>query len=196
MRRSRERQRCGRKTLFGSTSCHDHGLSYAGIEWSGSVASHSSEVPWCAHSAANDLRLDSASRPGQEARHQRLLFQSPSRLHYRSDKGPFARRILLSGIVRCLGWLNLCPKVWPRCFKNSGEVMGEARILIYRYLEDDSEDEEADLTGQIEMPRTGDIVYRKEKVWRVTGVYALPLTDPIRRFRIHLLDMSKPEFVN
>ena len=51
--------------------------------------------------------------------------------------------------------------------------MGEARILIYRYLEDDSEDEETDLTGQMEMPRTGDIVYRKEKVWKVTGVYAL-----------------------
>lgn len=58
----------------------------------------------------------------------------------------------------------------------SGEVMGESRILFYHYLDDDTEDEETDLTGQMEMPRTGDIMYRKEKVWRVTGVYAVPLT--------------------
>jgi hypothetical protein len=28
------------------------------------------------------------------------------------------------------------------------------------------------------MPRTGDIVHRKEKAWRVTGVYAVPLSAP------------------
>ena len=74
--------------------------------------------------------------------------------------------------------------------------MGESRILFYHYLDDDTEDEETDLTGQMEMPRTGDIIYRKEKIWKVTGVYAVPLTDPVPHFRIHLLDISKPEFVN
>ncbi len=77
-----------------------------------------------------------------------------------------------------------------------GKVMGEPKVLIYRYLDDDEEDEETDLTGEIEMPRMGDLIYRKEKTWKVTGVYAGALKHPIPRFRIHLLDMTKPEFVN
>jgi len=74
--------------------------------------------------------------------------------------------------------------------------MDGAKILIYRYLDDDEEEEESDLTGEIEIPRMGDIIYRKEKTWKVTGVYPGTLTDPIPRLRIHLLDISKPEFVN
>lgn len=74
--------------------------------------------------------------------------------------------------------------------------MDRAKILIYRYLDNDVEEEETDLTGEIEIPRMGDIIYRKEKTWKVTGVYAGTLTDQIPRFRIHLLDISKPEFVN
>lgn len=74
--------------------------------------------------------------------------------------------------------------------------MGKPKILIYCYLDDDHEDEETDLTGEIEMPRMGDLIYRKEKTWKVTGVFSGALKDPIARFRIHLLDMTKPEFVN
>ena len=77
-----------------------------------------------------------------------------------------------------------------------GQVMGRAKILIYRYLDDHEEDEETDLTGEIDIPRMGDIIYRKDKTWKITGVYADTLSDPIPHFRIHLLDMSKPEFVN
>jgi hypothetical protein len=76
------------------------------------------------------------------------------------------------------------------------KVMGEPKILIYRCLDDDDEDEETDLTGEIKIPRMGDLLYRKEKTWKVTGIYADTLADPIPRFRIHLLDMTKPEFVN
>ena len=71
---------------------------------------------------------------------------------------------------------------------------GRGQIFTYRYL-DDEEEEETDVTGYLEMPRNGDIIYRKEKTWKVSGVYAVPLSDP-PRFHIHLLDMSKPEFVN
>jgi hypothetical protein len=49
-----------------------------------------------------------------------------------------------------------------------GEVMGGAKILIY--LEDHEEDEETDLTGEIDIPRMGDITYRKDKTWKITGV--------------------------
>jgi hypothetical protein len=74
--------------------------------------------------------------------------------------------------------------------------MDGGKILIYRYLDNDEEEEETDWTGEIEIPRMGDIIYRKEKTWKVTGVYAGALTDPTPRVRIHLLDISKPEFVN
>jgi hypothetical protein len=76
-----------------------------------------------------------------------------------------------------------------------GDVMSGSKILVYRYLGDD-EEEETDSTGEIEMPRLGDLIYRREKTWKVTGVFTNGLTDPIPRFLIHLLDMTKPEFVN
>jgi hypothetical protein len=81
-------------------------------------------------------------------------------------------------------------------FPLDGKAMGSAKILIYRYLDDDEEDEETDLTGRLKIPGRGHIIYRKDKTWKVTGVYAAPPTDAIPRFRVHLLDMSKPEFVN
>lgn len=71
-----------------------------------------------------------------------------------------------------------------------------AKILIYPYPGDEDEEEDTDLTGEVEVPRMGDIIYRKEKTWKVTGVYAGTITDPIPRVRIHLVDISKPEFVN
>jgi hypothetical protein len=75
-------------------------------------------------------------------------------------------------------------------------VRNEAKILIYRYLNDEDEEEETDLTGELEIPRMGDIIYRKEKTWKITGVYTGTLTDPIPEVRIHLMDMSKPKFIN
>ena len=75
--------------------------------------------------------------------------------------------------------------------------MAQAKIFVYRYLEsDEEEDEEEDLTGSLEIPRVGDIIFRKEKVWRVAAVLVVPSDDPIPRFRLHLADMSRKEYLN
>jgi hypothetical protein len=76
--------------------------------------------------------------------------------------------------------------------------MSQVKILSYYYIDDDNqeEDEETDLTGEIVLPRRGDIIYRRDKSWKVVAVYAAALNDPFPRFRIHLIDLSKPECVN
>lgn len=75
--------------------------------------------------------------------------------------------------------------------------MSQAKVFVYRYLEsDDEEDEDHDLTGEMELPKRGDIVYRKGKIWKVAGVYSFPLNESIPHFRVHLVDMSRRECVN
>ena len=41
--------------------------------------------------------------------------------------------------------------------------MAGAKILLYRCLGQEEEEEETDLIGQTEVPRNGDIIYRKKK---------------------------------
>ena len=74
----------------------------------------------------------------------------------------------------------------------------QPKIFMYRYLEEDElvEDEETDLTGEIEIPRRGDIIYRREQCWKVVAIYTVAADEPVPRFRIHLTNMSKPGFVN
>jgi hypothetical protein len=74
--------------------------------------------------------------------------------------------------------------------------MAQVRVFIYRYIEIDEEDEETDLTGEIELPGRGDIIYRRQKAWKVAAIYSMPVSNPFPRFRILLTDMSRPECVN
>ena len=71
----------------------------------------------------------------------------------------------------------------------------QPKIFIYRYLDHDEliEEEEADLTGAIELPRTGDIIYRREQCWKVVAIYAIDADQPFPRYRIHFTNMSKPD---
>lgn len=74
----------------------------------------------------------------------------------------------------------------------------QPKILMYRYLDDEEliEEEETDSTGEFELPRNGDIIYRREQCWKVVAIYTVDATAPVPRFRIHLTNMSKPGFVN
>ncbi len=76
--------------------------------------------------------------------------------------------------------------------------MSEPKIFSYRYIdnEEHDHDEESDLTGDLAMPQLGDIIYRNEKPYKVTGVYGSATATPIPRFRIYLSDLSKTEYVN
>lgn len=79
-----------------------------------------------------------------------------------------------------------------------GMASVQPKIFMYRYLDDDEliEEEQADLSGELELPRNGDIIYRRERCWKVVAIYAVDADKPVPRFRIHLTDMSKPGFVN
>jgi len=67
---------------------------------------------------------------------------------------------------------------------------------VYRY--DDlgaAEEEETELTGEIEVPRLGDILFRKNQAWKVVGIYPGYGSD-IQRVRVLLMDASTPHFLN
>jgi hypothetical protein len=69
--------------------------------------------------------------------------------------------------------------------------MSDAKVIVYRYDDlDATEEEETDSTGYLEVPRLGDLVFRRNKVWKVMGVYP-GHTSPIPRFRVLLMDASK-----
>jgi len=74
----------------------------------------------------------------------------------------------------------------------------QPKIFMYRYLDEDEliEEEETDLTGEIELPRRGDIIYRRDQCWKVVAIYTVGAGEPFPRFRIHLTNMSKSGFVN
>lgn len=81
--------------------------------------------------------------------------------------------------------------------RQPGDTVSQAKILVYRYLgSDNEEDEDHDLTGEMDLPKRGDIIYRKERAWKVVAIYTSALNDPLPRFWIHLIDMSRPECVN
>jgi hypothetical protein len=74
--------------------------------------------------------------------------------------------------------------------------MVEAKTIVYRYDDlDATEEEVTDLTGSVEVPRLGDIIFRKNQSWRVMGVYP-GHSGIIPRYRVLLMDASKPQFVN
>jgi hypothetical protein len=74
--------------------------------------------------------------------------------------------------------------------------MAEAKTIVFRYDDlDATEEEVTDLTGSVEVPRVGDIIFRKNQLWKVMGVYP-GHADAIPRFRVLLMDASKPQFVN
>jgi hypothetical protein len=51
--------------------------------------------------------------------------------------------------------------------------MPDAKTFIYRYDGDHaSEEEETDFEGKIDIPRMGDIMYRRDRTWKVTGVFS------------------------
>jgi hypothetical protein len=72
---------------------------------------------------------------------------------------------------------------------------------MYRYLdcpddEDGGEEEEFDLVGNMKMPTVGDLVYRRDKIWKIVEIYAIPASDPVLHFRVHLTDMAKTQYLN
>jgi hypothetical protein len=76
--------------------------------------------------------------------------------------------------------------------------MPQVKIFMYRYIDDDEcpEEEETDLTGEIEIPKKGDIIYRRGRCWKVVAIYAVAIDQSIPHFRIHLTNMSTQGFVN
>ena len=70
--------------------------------------------------------------------------------------------------------------------------MSEAKTFVYKY--DDlnvSEEVETDLTGDVPVPRVGDLLLRKNKAWKVMGVYPALSTD-LPRYRLLLMAASWP----
>ena len=70
--------------------------------------------------------------------------------------------------------------------------MAKVKVIIYRYVDLDQDEEVTDYTGD-ELPPHGAIVFRKDKAWKVDAVYNMPLKNPYPRYRIHLVDMSNAE---
>ncbi len=74
--------------------------------------------------------------------------------------------------------------------------MPAARTFIYRYDgRDASEEEEIDFAGIRQIPQIGDLIYRKQIIWRVTGVYTGYGTS-IPRYRVLLSHISKAQFIH
>jgi hypothetical protein len=74
--------------------------------------------------------------------------------------------------------------------------MAEAKTFIYRYDNDSTwEEEETDFEGCADVPRIGDLLYRKRKVWKVTGVFT-GFGTAVPCYRVLLTDVSKPHLVN
>ena len=69
--------------------------------------------------------------------------------------------------------------------------MGGAKILIYRYLDDD---EDTDLTAEIEIPRMGEIICRKEKTWKELA--CMPAPGAGAGFQSPLLAKVEPHLIN
>jgi hypothetical protein len=73
--------------------------------------------------------------------------------------------------------------------------MNEAKTFIYRYDgATPHEEEETDFSGLREMPRMGDLIYRRRKMWRVMGVYT-GYGTVVPRYRVILTHISKTELI-
>jgi len=74
--------------------------------------------------------------------------------------------------------------------------MPEAKTFIYRYDDDrENEEEVSDSLGEIDVPRMGDLMYLKDRTWKVTGVF-LERGAVTPRYHVRLTDVSKPHLVN
>ncbi len=49
--------------------------------------------------------------------------------------------------------------------------MPDPKTFIYEYESDPESENESDLEGKTELPRAGDLIYRRQKIWKVTGIY-------------------------
>ncbi len=73
--------------------------------------------------------------------------------------------------------------------------MPETKTFIYRYDDLSDVEELMDLLGEVEVPRMGDLMYLKDRTWKVTGVF-LEQGTVIPRYHVRLTDVSKPYLVN
>jgi hypothetical protein len=73
--------------------------------------------------------------------------------------------------------------------------MPDPKIFIFQYESDPECEEESDLEGKTDMPRTGDLIYRRDKIWKVTGVFT-EHGSANTTYRVLLIDVSKPDLVN
>jgi hypothetical protein len=73
--------------------------------------------------------------------------------------------------------------------------MPETKTFVYRYDDLSDEEELTDPLGEVEVPRMGDLLYLKDRTWKVTGVF-LEQGTVIPRYHVRLTDVSKPHLVN
>ncbi len=73
--------------------------------------------------------------------------------------------------------------------------MPDPKAFIYQYESDPESENEPDLEGKTDIPRAGDLIYRRQKIWKVTGVYP-EHGSGIVSYRVLLADVSKPDLVN
>ena len=73
--------------------------------------------------------------------------------------------------------------------------MPETKTFIYRYDDCEDEEEVTDSMGEVDVPRRGDLMYLKDRTWKVTGVFLEPGTVA-PRYHVRLTDVSKPHLVN
>jgi hypothetical protein len=73
--------------------------------------------------------------------------------------------------------------------------MPETKTFIYRYDDLSDVEELTDPQGEVEVPRMRDLLYLKDRAWKVTGVF-LEQGTVIPRYHVRLTDVSKPHLVN
>jgi hypothetical protein len=73
--------------------------------------------------------------------------------------------------------------------------MPETKTFIYRYDDDrENEEEVSDSLGEIDVPRMGDLMYLKDRTWKVTAVFREQGIIP--GYHVRLTDVSKSHLVN
>jgi hypothetical protein len=72
--------------------------------------------------------------------------------------------------------------------------MPETKTFIYRYNDFSDVEELTDPLGEVEVPRMGDLMYLKDRTWKVTGVFLEHGIVP--RYHVRLTDVSEAHLVN
>ena len=73
--------------------------------------------------------------------------------------------------------------------------MPNPKTFIYQYESAPESENAPDLEGKVDIPRVGDLIYRREKIWKVTGIFP-EYGSGISSYRVLLTDVSKAELVN